>query len=240
MAHSHQPAEQLTDPVLISILLEKALKKRSLLSIQLPDTDEEFLSIILELDEKGKYLYLDALKPDSGHLVLLNKKTFRANAKLQGISISFEGRLVKTKTDEDNTNYRVSFPQQLEYHEKRISHRVPIGRGLNTKANLLYAGDKKLLVRVADVSAEGVGLSLRANDAQRLLKAEQPMKCRINFMERENFDCYIELCHGHKNSDGPNVHLGAKFAGVTSHQRNQLLKIIRILERENIRKAAPD
>ena len=231
--------ETLTDSVLIGVILERIHKNHSFLTIRLPETDEEYLSLIVELDEDAHSLQIDGLKPDDGNPRLSQAPYFSVSAKLQGTSIDFKSRIVKTFNSNQQLSHKIKYPEIIEHRERRISHRVPVARGLHINAEVFHGGDLLTKARVADLSMEGVGLVFESTKAIALKENDYVLDCIICFDEQQQWQCDIQICHGEKLPEEGGIHLGARFIDMSLPKRNQLIKQLRWLERENIRKALP-
>lgn len=232
----------LTDPVLIGIMLEKTRNNRSLLSITLPGIQEEFLSVITAIDDKTGHFFIDELKPAHGNDKLKQLKQFIASARLQGVSISFKGELQKIVRKGALTTYCARLPTRLQYHERRCSHRVPVAIGLNLSARVYDNGKQPLTMRIADISAEGVGLVAGADDCRQLIESKNMLRCGIHFPEEtDEWLVRIRPCMENRlPGKGRTRIFGAVFLDLTIKQRNILTRQLRFFDRENIRKTQRD
>lgn len=240
MAQAKKQDTILTDPTLIAIVLEKAKRKHSLLTINLPNQKDEYLSLIVDVDDNGKYLYIDELKPDLGNKKLKEAKEFSASAKLQGVSIGFKSEILRTISSGIQSSYCVKFPTQMQHRERRASHRVPVAIGLGVVADLFTdEHSDPINLRVADISAEGIGLVVNhPEDIKKIMRAAGSLRCTIYFPdETDDWTCQLDACHGHRQqSDGQLIQLGARFTELTTKQREVLNRQLRFFDRENIRK----
>lgn len=232
----------LTDPTLIGITLDKAKRKHSLLTITIPNVPDEFLSVIIGVDENSKYIYIDELKPSHGNAKLMHGKVFSAQAKLQGVSIGFNSEVIRAVKNGALSSYCVKFPQVMLHRERRSSHRVPIALGLGVIADVMDDSKEPITMRVADMSSEGIGFIAKPEDIKKIMRARGRLMCTVYFPdETEEWTCEIEACHSNRNpEEGEQIHLGAQFIQPTIKQKNILHKQLRFFDRENIRKGLPD
>ena len=186
MLEDHQ-ATILTNPMLISIVLEKVKRKRSLLTVNIPNTKDDFLSIIIDIDDTGKYPYIDELKPNSGNVQFKKVKEFTVKAKLQGVSIDFKSEVLRIIKPGLQSNYCIKFPTYMQHRERRTSHRVPVAMGLGVVADIYAGDDEPINLRVADISAEGPGLVATPEDIKKIMRSVGNLKCTVYFPnETEN------------------------------------------------------
>lgn len=239
---SNEQATILTDPMLISIVLERAKRKHSLLTINLPNIADDFLSVIVDIDDAGRYLCIDELKPEHGNTQLKKAKKFTVSAKLQGISIGFSSEILRVLNSGTHPSYRVKFPSRMQHRERRASHRVPVAMGLGVIADVEISTKESISLRVADISAEGVGLAASYEDIKKIMRSTGNLNCTIYFPEEEeDWTCPVEPCYGHRHKgDGREIQLGIRFQELTTKQREVLTRQLRFFDRENIRKAVRD
>ncbi len=237
MDNDTEQGTSLTDSVLIGIMLEKTRNSRSLLSISLPNTEEEFLSLILSIDDAAGQVHIDELKPASGNQALKKQKYLSAYAKLQGVSIAFQSQYIKTIRKGSLTSLCIKFPSKIQHHERRCSHRVPVAIGLDIYAMIYDNGQTPFRMRVTDLSAEGVGLSAKHDEFVQLLQSENEIRCAIQFPDEEDeWNVRIELCSSERPSGGRTRHFGAFFKELTTKQKDILTRQLRLFDRENIRR----
>lgn len=227
----------ITDPVLIGVTLEKAKIGHSLLTVNLPDSEDEYLSVILDINDDDGQLYIDELKPASGNLALKKTKQLNAHAKLQGVSISFQSRLIRLIKKGSLTSLCIRFPNKILYHERRSSHRVPVAIGLDIYADIYDNGNPPLKMRVVDISAEGIGLAAKHSDFKQLINSNNEIRCSILFPDEEDaWNVRIEPCSGERPLSDRVIQVGAYFKELTTKQKDILNKQLRLFDRENIQR----
>ena len=227
----------LTDPVLIGIMLEKARNSHSLLTVSVPSNNEEFLSLLLNINDATGQIIIDELKPAAGNITLKRHKLFNAYSKLQGVSIAFQSRYIKTIRKGSLTSICAEFPVSMQHHERRSSHRVPVAIGLDLYANIYDNGKPAIRMRVTDISAEGIGLSTKSEIFQQLTQSKNEIRCTLMFPdEEEEWNVRIELCSSKRPSSNRTLHFGAFFKELTTKQNNILTRMLRLIDRENIRR----
>ncbi len=231
-----QPDEFLTDDVLIGILLEKVKNKHTLLTISLSGVENEFSSIIVDLDESGKHLDIDSLKPEIGNTALGKTTPINIRAKLKGISLSFKTHIIKCIDNNRAQGYRIKFPESIKYQERRISHRASVARGLQIKAEIHFENKQTVTLDVLDLSLEGIGLICNKENAEKFSDQLPLCSCDISFHDKTKLTCDIELCRLQKDDESTYLNVGARFVGLSPRQENLLLRQLRFLDRENIRK----
>jgi hypothetical protein len=231
----------LSDSTLIAIMLEKAKTDHSLLTISLPNIQDDYLSVIIDIDEENGLLYLDELKPSQGNAFIERVKTFSASAKLQGVSIGFKSEFVKIHRKGALSSLCVKLPGSMQHRERRSSHRVPVAIGLEVFAKIVETGKEPIVLRVPDISAERIGLIANFQQIQRIMKATGDLLCTIRFPEEiEDWTVRIAGCHGYRQTDFANAQIGAHFLELTIKQKNILHQKLRFFDRENIRKGIPE
>lgn len=226
----------LTDPALIRSILEKARRTRSQLKIYIPEIRDDFLSMIVDVDERGQYLYIDELSPEHGNSKLKHAKIFNAYSKLQGASIGFQSEMLRVINNGRQTSFCIKFPTEIQHRERRNSRRIPVAAGLGVVADV-YAGDKEpITLDVADISAEGIGLLACTRDIKRIMRSAGSLTCTVYFPDEGDWTCEIEPCHGYRREDGERIQLGARFARLNGEQKAVLDRQLRFFAQQHMRK----
>ena len=93
MQHSKPPSameyagenEKISQPAQIAGLLRRVHEERALLNISVPGSDDQYTSMVLEVNPAKGWMLLDELHPAEGHGRFLATKKFHAHTRLKGV-----------------------------------------------------------------------------------------------------------------------------------------------------------
>lgn len=228
--------EAITDPARIAGILYRIRDSHLLISIAFPNSRQLYNSAILEIDPNSKYIEIDELNPEQGHKKLLNIQTLTANTKLDGVNISFKCQLIEIGHESDIAFYRMTFPEKLLYRQQRAHYRVQISAALDIPISIRRDDGTVLNGKVRDISAGGVGMRFTINASDELLQGEYIPKCIVNLADNKIIKSAIEVRFHHKLPDKRICLVGARFVGMSNHERDEIIKFVTIIDRESRQK----
>src|SRR5690606_23737999 len=126
--------------------------------VTLPDSRRNYHSAILRLEPEEGYLLLDELHPREGHERLLIHRRLQASAMVQGVELRFRAQVQATGEESRIAFYRLGFPEELVYVQRRSSFRVPVPEEARLLARLEGKSERALSVRITDLSEGGVAV----------------------------------------------------------------------------------
>ena len=135
--------------------LRKIVLMKQPVTVSIEDSDEKFTSAITFANLKNSSFFLDQVVPQKGNDLIRSGKRFGILADSQGIKIEFDvdGRL---KYQPEKEQYRVEFPSQLLYLQRRTAYRVMIPPAHEILVQLKMQDEQGNLVgKLADISSSG-------------------------------------------------------------------------------------
>ncbi|GLQ32205.1 flagellar brake protein [Litoribrevibacter albus] len=125
--------------------------------------DQDYLTQVIKADIKNRCFFIDELKPPSGHKLAASKESFDIITKLNGVEIIIKGaQIVGAGKSEDGTFYKLTFPEEILYLQRRHAFRVDLPEDSEVYAEI--RGDEHQSTshaRVLDVSATGCRVRLK-------------------------------------------------------------------------------
>jgi len=125
--------------------------------------DQEYLTQVIKADIKNRCFFIDELRPPSGHKLAASKETFDIVTKLNGVEIIVKGSsILGAGKSEDGMFYKLQFPDEILYLQRRHAFRVDIPEDNEIFAELRGEDHQSTShAQVLDVSATGCRLKLK-------------------------------------------------------------------------------
>ena len=224
-----------TDRYKIEKLLIDIENSSPLCRIEIPDSNQEFNSSILETRAQQRQIVLDELTPSHGNNLLQRKQSLKLSTYLNGIHISFALTNLQPGVANGIIYYLADFPRRVYYPQRRKTPRVEV-KTIHLGFNGTAAKNKASIGGyVFDISRGGIGIRLTNNRA-RVQRGDIIQNCYINLDNyRFEFDLVIRLVkQPHPNK--PEIIIGGYFENVSARSENKLAYFVTSLEREEIRK----
>jgi c-di-GMP-binding flagellar brake protein YcgR len=171
--------------------------------ITIEGSDETFTSAITHANLKNNSFFLDQVVPQKGNELIRSGNRFSVLADGQGVKIEFNmtGRI---KYQSDNQQYRVEFPTQVLYLQRRSAYRVMIPPAHQILVKLkMEDGGEHLIGQLADISSSGFKALFKGDCVERLKTIKDIPIARIRFNDQNTMDCSLIARHivATKNGD---------------------------------------
>ncbi len=216
--------------------LRKIVLMKQPVFITIEGSEEKFTSAITHANFKNSSFFLDQVVPQKGNELIRAGKRFSILADSQGIKIEFDvtGRL---KYQPDNEQYRVEFPEQILYLQRRTAYRViiPPAHQILVKLKMQDGGDN-LVGQLADMSSSGFKSLFKGDIVERLKANTDFPVARIKFNDENNMDCSLQARHIVRTKSG-DTQVGFAFNMISGMGQRFLDRLIGELQWEERRKA---
>jgi len=183
--------------------LRKIILMKQPVLINIEGSDETFTSAITHANLKNSSFFLDQVVPQKGNDLIRSGNRFSVLADSQGVKIEFNmtGRI---KYQPDNQQYRVEFPTQVLYLQRRTAYRVMIPPAHQILVKLkMEDGGEHLVGQLADLSSSGFKALFKGDCSERLKNTQDIPIARIRFNHQNTMDCSLIARHvvATKNGD---------------------------------------
>ena len=216
--------------------LRKIILMQQPVSITIEGSDEHYTSAITNASLKHSSFFLDKVVPDSGNELIRSGSRFSGLADSQGVKIEFNmtGRI---KYQPSNEQYRVEFPTQVLYLQRRTAYRVMISPAHKILVKLkMEDGGDNLIGQLADLSSSGFKAIFKGDSVERLQNNSNIAVARIKFNEQNNMDCSLIARHVVGTQNG-NTQVGFAFNIVSGMGQRYLDRLIGELQWEERQRA---
>lgn len=216
--------------------LRKIILMKQPVMVNIEGSEEKFSSAITLANLKNSSFFLDQVVPQKGNELIRAGHKFGIIADSQGIKIEFDvsGRL---KYQPEKEQYRVEFPSQVLYLQRRTAYRVMIPPAHQILVKLkMQDGGENLVGQLADISSSGFKSLFKGDVVERLQANTDIPIARIKFNDNNNMDCSLYARHIVRTKTG-DTQVGFAFNMISGMGQRFLDRLVGELQWEERRKA---
>ncbi len=216
--------------------LRKIVLMKQPVFINIEGSEEKYTSAITHANLKNSSFFLDQVVPQKGNELIRAGHKFSVVADSQGVKIEFDmtGRL---KYQPNKEQYRVEFPTQVLYLQRRTAYRVMVPPAHQILVKLkMEDGGENLVGRLADLSSSGFKALFKGDCVERLKTVKTIPVARIKFNDQNNMDCGLEARHVVATKEG-NTQVGFAFDLISGMGQRYLDRLIGELQWEERQRA---
>jgi c-di-GMP-binding flagellar brake protein YcgR len=216
--------------------LRKIILMKQPVLVNIEGSDETFTSAITHANLKNSSFFLDQVVPQKGNDLIRSGNRFSVLADSQGVKIEFNmtGRI---KYQPDNQQYRVEFPTQVLYLQRRTAYRVMIPPAHQVLVKLkMEDGGEHLVGQLADLSSSGFKALFKGDCLERLKNTKDIPIARIRFNHQNTMDCSLIARHVISTKSG-DTQVGFAFNLISGMGQRFLDRLIGELQWEERQKA---
>lgn len=219
----------------IFILLKRALETRCLLTVFIGSDRTPYTSAILEVVREGRYLVLDELTPALGHERIQAEPRIEVRALVEGIELRFETRVTQIGAQDDLPYYKVAFPQEVIYAQRRRQHRVTVPLSQGFEVIVTFADEQELRGELRDLSVGGLCARIRSGTIDPKQDRHALASCRILLPDERSILSDIEILHIDAPSRPRVPRIGARFVDPAPAMLRRIEQFCAELDRLHIR-----
>jgi c-di-GMP-binding flagellar brake protein YcgR len=221
----------------IRVLLKNINNKHSLLSVIIPPYDEYFGSTIIEINNDENYLVIDELYPKEGHDRIKVGTQLSFNTQYSGAFVNFSGKIEAIGENNKAAYYKINFPKEVEYHQRRNTYRIAISIKETIPVNLVNEDEVLIKAELRDISHGGICLRFNSMPHHSSIKSGDYIPtCLIQVDENRKILSSLNICHVETIEETGTIRVGAEFAQISKIDQRELEHLIASLERSIIQK----
>jgi c-di-GMP-binding flagellar brake protein YcgR len=218
------------------LLLKKIFDSHCLLDIRLDGDTSPYQSAIIELVPDSGYLVMDAFTPDGGDALAAGLPGLRVRTRVNGMEVKFASRIVARGSQSGLPYYKVRYPDDLEYPQRRREFRVtvPLDRGVPVRFETRTGGWIRGEIR--DLSPGGFCARLLSGDVANIeQECGQPTACEIDLPGHGTLRTVVEVRHMLPSRARSAPRVGARFLELDPRSERQLERCVAELDRHRLR-----
>ncbi len=220
--------------------LQDLIKRRCNLTVAFDGQTQLYASMVIRSDRENAFFILDSLSPVSGeqHAMALERFTIRAN--LQGVEIIALNNVISGHgKHEGRAIYKVPYPSELVYMQRRDAFRVYIRRGMSAEARMFTAGRvEPVIAEVLDLSATGMKIRVPGPLDPPAQKNEVFHRCLVQVPGKGDFECRAVMRHAAFHRQQRATLCGIEFRDLDGRTSQRIAMLVNEIERTNRREDA--
>lgn len=223
----------ISDKQQIYSILASVQKSRSPITIKFENSERYYTSLILRTELEEGYIIIDEIAPEDGHQLALQKQPFSIRGSHGGVSLFFRPNVIAgSGTQSDIAFYKVKFPEEMIYQQRRGAYRAPVARALGIKATVSAPERNQTLTgRLYDLSISGCRINFEGELKPEPVRGDRFSECHI---ELEDFaiNTPVTLKHASFVRDWNETTCGFQFEGLTKTTQRAIDRFVYFLQRE--------
>lgn len=190
---------------------------------------------ILAVNAASDYLLLSASEISPGRPLPTAGQPVSVAAAFHGERARFESRVVEAADLAGKALVRVQLPALIDYRQRRAYFRVALAPEIHMTVSLVHRHEGSLLGTLEDLSLGGMGAFVESQPDGVMIAAEL---CSLELPDGDYFHSPLQITNTRTLADDARVRVGARFVDPSPAQSRKLERLIRYLEREQLKQQA--
>jgi len=233
---SDNSAKSVNEKAVSGRILKNLLDRHSPIMISFPDSPEQYLSRVIDVDFQGSRLILNEFSPKEGHAKAISGATFYASASDQGVGVSFKTNVLEEGTENGIAFYKVAFPTSLEYKRRREGFRIKILPGTSSSVQITFANAENLSADLVDLSFSGLRFSIEGQSPFELNLGDNISLCQFEILKDFVIKSKAEICFLSFDEKKRQTLIGCRFLEMSESSQRLVNQAVLALQREEIRR----
>lgn len=227
-----QQYQLITSPERITSILRPLIDEHSLLSISLKNCSDIYSSVLLESNADNAELVIDGLHPDPGNTTLSETKHAMVDARVNGVDVKFQIKLIRSHSVDSATSHVFIFPDSIRYRQRRESYRAQVSPSYELEVKLQAEDGALCNGLLYDISAGGLCIHFpkQATLQDKFLKNE--IHCSVWLPEKKRIRCRFMVTHAITHETSGNFQVGGRFLDLGKAQHRAIERFVAKLQRE--------
>ncbi|TGG91764.1 hypothetical protein E4656_15365 [Natronospirillum operosum] len=223
----HSPGE-------INRLFMRVKDKLSPVTLRFPGVSRAMTSYVVDIDPRRRFLVLDEVMPKQDNRLMQEGGLLTLETYHDGCQIRAKGLKVKAMKNGDDVVYRVTFPPEIYYLQRRASFRAQVRHSLEIPVRMLDINRRVVSGLLRDMSAEGCQVQV-PGDHEEVLKAHTTaIPIKLYFPNATSLVLKAELRFVGYNKKGGFTKCGCQFEQLDTHKEREISRVVTDLQRDFI------
>lgn len=213
-------------------------KSNCYITVSFGESDESFITTILEIDKKNNTLYVDYAPKEYLSRLVLSAATVNFRAALEGILVKFETTKLTKTQHKGNPAFSLPIPKPLFWQERREYYRMKSPLSRQSFCEVTLPELEPLKLRLNDISLTGFSMLCDTPKATSLLAPGTKLEeCKLSLAEVGesfiSFEVRSRYLTNPQKIDPIKIYrIGCKFIRISASFEMQVQRYIQQLERE--------
>lgn len=226
--------EFIKTPSEINRLLSRVKEKLSPVTLRFPGMQRAMTSYILDIDPKLRFILLDEALPKADNRILQEGRPLTLETYHDGCRIRAKDLRIKPVRDNGSLSYRVQFPPEIHYLQRRASYRAQVRRSLEIPARMLDTNRQVVNGLLRDMSAEGCQVQVIGDYVDVLKPHNKPIPLKLYFPNGTSLVLKADLRFVGYDERGDFTKCGCQFTHLDPHKEREISRVVTDLQRDYI------
>lgn len=229
----------LTKPESIFGLLNRLKDNHIPLKLHFNTMEGNYSTIILRVDLKGRFFIADQVTPNWGDRLMAQSAAFRFEAFYDGCRIASTAiRAIGKGIQDGQAIYKIPFPDELDYFQRRQYYRAQIRRGVVVSAEMTSPEfEEPILGELKDISAQGCQIEVLGDYREILADKIKLENCSIVFPNQLNINVPIQVQHVGYDEKKDFSSCGCLFVDIPPMEERKVSYAVAEIQREIARRS---
>lgn len=238
MSTTQQSEQAITYKPYMAGLLKRLQAARALVSITIDKNKSIYNTIIIDVDSKQNWLYLDELSIESAHKSISKGCTIHFQARMKGVQINFETKVLAIESSDHIAMYRLALPENMFYTQRRRHYRAAVNDTHHLGISIPVPLRQHITGSIVDISAGGFCSRLALSESNAIQERQAIFDAKISLPGQNSITCDIEVRNiRHYPEHGYSL-VGGKFIEIEPNQQTHVERIVAMLDRNQRRSAS--
>ncbi|OOV88359.1 flagellar brake protein [Oceanospirillum linum] len=237
---SEPQGQLLTKPESIYGLLNRLKDHHIPLKLHFNTVEGVYSTIILKVDLKNRHFIIDQVTPNWGDRMMAKSGAFMFEAYYDGCRIASSTLKAAGKGIQDGQAiYKIPFPDELDYFQRRQFYRAQIRRGVIIDA-ILDSKDfaKPIVGELKDISAQGCQIEIDGDYRDTLGNQIVLDACSITFPNQLSISTAIQVRHVGYDDKKDRSSCGCLFVDLPPMEERKVSYAVAEIQREVARRSS--
>lgn len=208
-------------------LLKELQKKRSLLEVSFPKTQDTFQTIILNINTEDNYMTIDEFFPKPPINALSMGSHIEIQHKQAGNVTRFDAQLLAKNNSNGVPYYAISLPKHIATGQRREKNRIRIPKDSGITVKCTSPRKIPWFATAQNISVEGIKLDIAGDITDELYRNIKLTKCEIKLPNDVTVICQLEVKNFRYNrSPYKRTYIGAKLLNLTPTMREEINQFV--------------
>ncbi|WP_417596601.1 HD domain-containing phosphohydrolase [Oceanospirillum sp.] len=237
---SEPQGQLLTKPESIYGLLNRLKDHHIPLKLHFNTVEGVYSTIILKVDLKNRHFIIDQVTPNWGDRMMAKSGAFMFEAYYDGCRIASSTLKAAGKGIQDGEAiYKVPFPDELDYFQRRQFYRAQIRRGVIIDAILDSKGlANPVIGELKDISAQGCQIEIDGDYRDTLGNQIVLDSCSITFPNQLSVSTAIQVRHVGYDNKKDRSSCGCLFVDLPPMEERKVSYAVAEIQREVARRSS--
>ncbi len=227
-------------------VLQSLRAEHQLVDIDFPRQSVGGHSMVVDVDTKAGYYYLDRLQSKEVHQMVVNGNTFNLKSLLRGVAVNiFRVEIEALTQDSRGDLYKIKIPEELQYVQKRNYYRAKIRGDENIKVKVTRYHEQgegepiQAHSEFLDISVGGCKLSVDFDKDTPAFETGEELSLEIDLPDAKTpLHLLVTTCYCDYFARLRAWHIGCSFQNIEAEKKRIILHLVNELQRIDGKTAA--